>query len=399
IGIGAAAILEWVTEQTQNIKGGAAKAFPVLVTGMLVLLGPVKMMAENYHTHDRTGNYVASDYSYNMLVNCETNGIMFTNGDNDTFPLWYLQEVDQVRTDVRVANLSLLNTPWYIEQLKHKEPKVPISYSDEQIENIELKIWPKERKFEIPIRYEKVRNLETQRYNSLNLSSDSVVADQKLSFKIKPKYQVPTRGGGRVGALRVQDLMILNILSTNQFRKPVYFAVTTSRQNQLDELQKYLRMDGLVFKVTTIPGWEIDPEILYDNLMNKFRYRNLNNPDVYFNDNIIGLVQNYRSAFFRLAHHYLLNDERERFDEVIQKLSEKMPPEVIPFTNRQFEQVLTGFGILAGVYPLDTLNTQNFSLPELQSYGQMAESYGGAELIKAAYGEVLKQIEANPGSP
>src|SRR5690625_7709632 len=98
------------------------------------------MMLYNYDPHDRSTNYVAREYSRNLLESVEPNAILFTNGDNDTFPLWYLQEVEGVRRDVRVANLSLLNTPWYVRQLKHQESResapLPISLTDALIENL-----------------------------------------------------------------------------------------------------------------------------------------------------------------------------------------------------------------------------------------------------------------------
>ena len=398
IGIGAAAILEYASKffRDRQIPGESAVAW--LLAALILFAGPGRMFAKNYHSHNRSGNYVAWDYSYNMLVSNEKDGILFTNGDNDTFPLWYLQEVEDVRTDVRVANLSLLNTDWYISQLKNKEPKVPISLSNKQIEDINLQPWPNEKTFEVPTIPAAIRKAEAKQYQ-ISLDKDSVEVPGKMSFKVRPKIQIPTRDGRQFGALRVQDLMILNILSTNRFSKPIYFAVTTSEQNRLDGLKDYQRMDGLLFKVTTMPDWEIDPETLYDNLVNKFRYTNLNNPDVYYNDNIVGLLQNYRSAFFRLGTHYLNVDNQERFKEVIQKLYEVMPPSVIPYTNDQFEEVMTALAVMADVIAPEDLTIDTYTLRQLHAVGQVGANYKNFAVAKVGYEAFLKEIEANPDSP
>ncbi len=398
VGIGAAAVLESVVKLLrQSGRESLSNAMGWIVTAALLLGAPVQMMAKNYRTHDRTGNYVAWDYSYNMLESAEPNGIIYTNGDNDTFPLWYLQEVENIRTDVRVANLSLLNTPWYIKQLKHKEPKVPISLSDAQIEKINLQPWPKAKNFEIPMAPDPIRRAEIERYK-ISLNKPEAPTVDKIIFELEPKLQVPTSSGRSIGVLRVQDLMLLNTLHTNRFRKPIYFAVTASEKNRLDGLKRYQRMDGLLFKVTTIPDWNIDPEVLYNNLMHKFRYTNLNNPDVYFNDNIVGLLQNYRSAFFRLASHYLNTNNKERFDEVIRKIYEVMPPEVIPFTNQQFNEVMNAFAFLADVYPLDSLSADNFSLRQLQACGEVGITYRQYELARRGYEPLLEVLVNQPES-
>jgi hypothetical protein len=384
IGIGAAGLMEYATK----ISEGGKKFVPIFVAAVLFFITPIQMFAKNYHTQDRTGNYVAWDYSYNMLVSCEENGILYTNGDNDTFPLWYLQEVDNVRPDVRVANLSLLNTSWYIKQLKHMEPKVPMTLTVPQIDLMtsaegfgRILHWPQKRTVELTFPPE-VREMESKEFsNNFNLEK----LPETISFELEPKLMN--------SYLRVQDYMILNTLYANKFRKPFYFAVTTSNDNQLDGFRRYLRMDGLVLKATTIPDWSIHPEKLYENLVNKFQYRNLDDPNVYYNPNIKGLLQNYRAAYSQLANYYLQIKDTTKFKVTVQKIFEVMPSEVIAYTNRFILQHLETYGYMAGVLPLDKLNSDSYSERELRDMGQLALSYRYFDVSKTAFEEVL---EVNP---
>jgi hypothetical protein len=144
ISIGIVALIDWM--RTLTDKDTIRTAFTYGIVGIAAFAVPGRLLQINWVDHNRSGNYVAWDYSYNILQTCEKNAILFTNGDNDTFPLWYLQEVEGVRRDVRIVNLSLVNTPWYILQMKgpayYKEAKpVPISLSEKQIENIQPVVW------------------------------------------------------------------------------------------------------------------------------------------------------------------------------------------------------------------------------------------------------------------
>jgi len=380
ISVGVAVILEWLSKNLFRSRSAFATSFAALV---LFLISPVNALVKNYDMQDRTGNYVAWDYSYNMLVSTEPNGILFTNGDNDTFPLWYLQEVEGIRPDVRVANLSLLNTNWYIKQLKEKEPKVPISLSDKDIERIMPIPWPKKRKIEIDIP-KTLKFDEWKEYKDyFRLGIDKL--PDKMVFDLGPKIF------GRY--LRVQDYMILNILVSNRFRKPLYFAVTVSQDNLLDGLQNYLRMDGLVYKIIPVPNWRMDPEKIYDNLMNKFKFRNLNDPDVFFNPNIVALLQNYRAAFIELARYFFTTNDTTRFKAVVRKAYDVMPPEVIPYTNTNVKQYMETFAYVAGVKKLDQLNRDDYSDTELQRMGELGMILQDWEFSKKAF-ELVQ--EAHP---
>jgi len=347
IGIGAAAILEMLANKIKQ-KGGVRSFAMGAATILLVGLIPLNMVVKNFRMQNRTGNYVAWDYSYNILQSCEPDAIIFTNGDNDTFPVWYLQEVVGVRKDVRVVNLSLLNTGWYIKQLKHQDPKVPISFTDEYIDTyldqhdvnaLMKRYWPRDK---------------------WHVKLDS--PGGPISWECPATMFVPVRGSPsrENNFLRVQDIMILDIVRTNNWKRPVYFAVTVSTGNMLG-LRDYLRMDGLALRLVQTKDQIVEPNIMWKNLTQSYEghYRNLGNPKVHFNDNIQKLLQNYRSAFLQLAYYYSsmmpsgsvpsipyesLADRVAHFDEllpgqkvqvILDKMEAEMPEEVIPITSNE----------------------------------------------------------------
>jgi len=390
IGIGLAGLIESVLDILRNRKAVFKHAAIAFLSVIAVLLIPVNMLAVNYHSHDRSGNYVAFDYSYNILESCEKNAIVFTNGDNDTFPLWFLQYVYGIRHDVRVVNLSLLNTNWYIKQLKNQEPRVPISLSDAEIDNLDIRLWPEKKTITMPVPRERyLKDVEDlgERKTLIDLKDEAPA----LTFEMGPTFY------GR--AIRVQDWMVLNIIATNQFRKPIYFAVTVSPENMLN-MDDYLRMDGLCLKLVTYPGEQISPSKLRTNLFETFQYRNLNNPDVYFNYNIIGLLSNYRAAFLRLASYFHQEKMHPEMIEVLDKMEEKLPEKIIPINDKrigftlgrmyqeggkpeEFERRLDEFLNEPGISPDEKLELA-------QIYYQFLENNDKAEQI------ALQLVENNP---
>jgi len=203
IGIGAQGLLAYASRW---FKGKNNLPRVALVLALLFVAIPMNMFAKNYRMHSRAGNFVAWDYSRNILETCDPGGIIFTNGDNDTdndtFPLWYLQEVEGVRKDVRVVNLSLLNTGWYILQLKHQEPKVPMTFSDDYINRyldqndltaLRARYWPKN---------------DPDRPTVIRIETPS---GEDIEWDIPATMHLPTGPGdtGENNFLRVQDMMII----------------------------------------------------------------------------------------------------------------------------------------------------------------------------------------------
>jgi Tfp pilus assembly protein PilF len=215
-----------------------------------MLIAPLGTMAYNYHRHDRSRNLIARDYGYNLLSSCDPDGILFTNGDNDTFPLWYLQEVEGVRKDVRVVNLSLLNTPWYIKQLRDMPPQVPLDLSDSQI-------------------------------------------DRLMAVR---------RRDGTV--LRIQDQMIQQIIQANEWQRPIFFAVTIPEENRAG-LDEHFQMEAMVYRLLPEKRTSVmDMDRTRRNLNEIYRYDGMGDPTVYKDENTERLLYNLSSAFIGLANEY-----------------------------------------------------------------------------------------------
>lgn len=344
IGTGVSAILEWLKERFYLARAGSSGPAPdnrlfklsaAAAVVVLTLALPLNLLSFNFTDHDRSGNYVAYDYSYNILQSCEQNSILFTNGDNDTFPLWFLQYVYNIRPDVRIVNLSLLNTDWYIKQLKNQEPKVPISLTDKQIEGLQLIPW-EAQKIKIPVPLA----ARSEVLGQIDVASQAQAEPlSELEVNVQPTVF------GK--ALRVQDFMILNIIYANQWRKPINFAVTVSDDNKVN-LDSWLRMDGLVFKLVPMSGEVLARERLQKNLFENFKFRNLNNSQVYYDDNVIGLLQNYRAAYLRLAQEYLMQRNNTRVIETLNKMEEVMPEKVIPVPDYRLSMRIGQLYDLAG---------------------------------------------------
>lgn len=293
IGVGAYAFFDAVLK---FFKKKQARQIVIASLSVILLIAlPVNLLAANYKSHSRKGNYVASDYAHNLLNSCEEGAILFTNGDNDTFPLWYMQEVEKFRLDVRVVNLSLLNTPWYIKQIKNIEPKIKLPWTDKQIDRIRPIPW------------------ETQE-----------VTVSGIKTTIKPTYTA-----GSYKYLRVQDLMIMELIRISNWERPIYFAATVSRSARLG-MDDHLAMEGQVLRLYQDKVDAVDEDKIYENFTSNYRFRNLNNPDVYYGPNTQRLMQNYRTAVLQAAIDFMNNGENDKAKELLDTMSESIPEDLIP---------------------------------------------------------------------
>ncbi|MFZ6032857.1 MAG: protein O-mannosyl-transferase family [Melioribacter sp.] len=338
IALGMRGIIELMVEKFDKIKNLKPALGLVMAAGIIVV--PVNMFHANYFEHDRSRNYVPWDYAYNLLQSAAPNAILFTNGDNDTFPLWYLQDVEGVRRDVRIANLSLLNTPWYIKQLKNTSPygaeKVAMSLSDRDIDNLTVQRWePVEMSIPVP----------PDVIKEFGVKDSAIIKTGKLTWLMKNPVQY-----GNVKAIRTQDLVVLDIIMQSKWKRPVYFAVTCSDDSKLG-LDEYLRMEGMALRLVPDKSDAGSIEYINEPVMRKqlfdepegfsrdyrpgFKFRGLNDSTIFFDENHERLIQNYRNTFMRLAVHYLYSlKDSARTVETLDLMERKIPRNIVRVDNR-----------------------------------------------------------------
>ncbi len=309
IGIGVESIWLWLQKRFKPFGLKSPMILAVLTVAAALLLVNGRMLQANYRVHDRSGNHVPWEWAWNMLQSCEKDAILFTNGDNDTFPLWYLQEVEHIRTDVRVVNLSLANTGWYLEQLKNTRPrgarKIDFSLGDGEIAGITyVPIDSVDAVLPAPALRQAV--LRQARSEGVLLPSEP---KDTLVWLLKPGMTYEGQG-----YLRPQDIAVYEIVMNNINDRPIYFALTVDPESMIG-LDGFLRLDGLAYRLVPIrsadPMSYVNPALLYRNLMNVYRYTNLNNPAVFLEETSRRLCGNYTPLYVRLALELALKPGEE----------------------------------------------------------------------------------------
>ena len=349
IGLGVLALFELFR------KAAGETPAAVIASVLTFAAVPALMGSQNWDDHDRSGRYLARDVAFNYLNSCAPNAIIFTGGDNDTFPLWYAQEVEGVRTDVRVCNLMLLNTDWYIDQMKYK------AYTSEPLPvSLQKELYYDGVNNQVAV-LEKVREPATAKEVMQFISSGSELS--KLKMYGEDMWYIPTRtiripvDSAKVlanGTVKPEDadkivpyiditlkgswimksqLLVLDILAHNDWDRPIYFV--TGQTDDALGLEEYFQLEGLAYRLVPVKGvnksWfeygRIDTDILYENMMNRFSWKGANDPDVYidFYHNRTLLVVRARLNHARLAGALVAEGDTARAVQVIDRCLELFP--------------------------------------------------------------------------
>jgi len=344
------------------VKADGLRAGLALAVGLLI---PGIMAAQGWDDHNRSDRYNSVDSAKNLLNSCAPNAILFTNGDNDTFPLWYAQEVEGIRTDVRVAVLSYLNTDWYIAQMKRRSylsQGFPISMGDKAyaqgtndmvpfaanpaVQSMNLKEFIQLVKDDNPllqVQYQEGGpNMMSFPTPNFYLPIDTA-AVKKLGIIPKDREkQLVSKMEWSMGkrAIEKKNLVILDMIATNNWQRPIYFSSTVAPQDYMN-LQPYFQLEGMAYRLLPLKDPNYDPrsgddgfvekDLTYQRLMKDFSYRGLQNAKIFYDENNLRFPTNYRDKFARLSQAYLAAGNVAKAKEVADKALELMPDNTIPY--------------------------------------------------------------------
>ncbi len=371
IGFGVVSIFTFLGKFISN------KKLALFLSGIISFSSPMILAIENWDDHDRSERFLTVDSAKNLLASCEPNSILFTGGDNDTFPLWYAQEVENFRTDVRVIVLSYFNTDWYIEQMmskKNKSDKINFSIDlDNYIQGGYNDYLPIRANDERSINLKKyiefvnrnVKAIQFRNYNTVPSKSfyltDFDFNENLLPNNLKNYYQdtLILRIKGNKNGLEKKDLAFLDILQKGNWKRPIYFNNTSLNGIGID-LKRHVIQEGFVYKLLPIQNLSnssfIDTDKMYDNLMNNSFWRGLDNEKAYFSEDHRGFIMNYRSNFNTLIRNLIDKKRYEDAQIVINKCLQLMPDKSIMYDH---------FSVQLVEFLIDLNQKANFETMEL----------------------------------
>jgi len=361
IGLGVTGIYFWLKLLLKKLPSTALAGIAIAVS----LIAPVIMAAQGWDDHDRSDRRTGIDMAKNYLNSLQPNAIIFTNGDNDTFPLWYAQEVEGVRTDVRVVNLSLLNTDWYIDQMKRRQyESAPVPFSVDEYKYRQgirdgIRLYRdslatpledalnfcfddsnlEQRKYGVLENYKfslAVSNENQAKFSQYVGENDALV--NKMTFALLEDDGITPRR-----FISKAQLMVMDLIVHNNWERPIYFAVTTGSDAYMG-LEKYFQLEGLAYRLTPIEHKDFErdnmsggvaSELMYDNVMNKFLWGNIDTKDIYLDENNRRMVTNLRMQMNNLADQLIRENKMDKAIAVLRKSLTALPEKNAPYDQPQ----------------------------------------------------------------
>ena len=415
-GIGVAAVIDLLNKYLK-LHGTLVSS----IAALLCLLVPVQMVSQTWDDHDRSGRYTCRDFGQNYLMTLQDAGapILFTNGDNDTFPLWYNQDVEGVRTDARVCNLSYLQTDWYIDQMKrpaYNSPAVPISwprldYCSGTNEYVEVKPSLKQQildfykqnpaaaraqfgdnPFEVKniMRYwvrSKNPDLQIIPTDTLYVTIDKAAVKRSgmmMASDTIPDRMVISLAGKN--ALYKGDLMMLEMISQCNWTRPIYVALTVGQENYMNLGDNFIQ-EGLANRITPFTtnahgAKNFDTEKTYRNMMTRYKYGGLSRPGLYLDETVMRMCYTHRRLFGQLALQLIGEGKKDKALKVLQKAAKEIPTYNVPMN------YMSGGTDIAKAYALlgqkkEALKCLNAVWNDAAQYERYYQSLTGIRFIQA----------------